>query len=176
MRIMMITGFALLLTLGLGGTADAATPLNAIFSADDPAGNMGGARVRVVHASPDAPAVDVWVDGTRVFENIAFEDITDFAEVPAGSYNVQVVPAGETMPVVIEADLTLDAMTDYTVVATDDLADITPIILTADGRRRRPGPGFGSSTVRLTLRRWTSLWPTARCSSPTWHSRRERRT
>ena len=133
MRIIMITGFALLLTLGLGGTADAAAPLNAIFSADDPAGNMGGARVRVVHASPDAPAVDVWVDGTRVFENIAFEDITDFAEVPAGSYNVQVVPAGETMPVVIEADLTLDAMTDYTVIATDELANITPIILTADG-------------------------------------------
>ena len=133
MRVIMITGFALLLTLGLGGTADAATPLNAIFSADDPAGNMGGARVRVVHASPDAPAVDVWVDGTRVFENIAFEDITDFAEVPAGSYNVQVVPAGETMPVVIEADLPLDAMTDYTVIATDELAYITPIILTADG-------------------------------------------
>ena len=145
MRITMIIGFALLLTLGLGGTADASTPLNAIFSADDPAGNMGGARVRVVHASPDAPAVDVWVDGTRVFENVAFEDITDFAEVPAGSYNVQVVPAGETMPVVIEADLTLEAATDYIVVATDFLADITPIIMTADGGT----PMDGNAWVRF---------------------------
>ncbi len=133
MRVIMITGFALLLTIGLGAPAHAATPLNAIFSADDPAGNMGGARVRVVHASPDAPAVDVWVDGSLVFEEVDFEEITNFVEVPAGTYNVQVVPSGATMPVVINADLPLNAMTDYTVVATDELANITPIILTADG-------------------------------------------
>jgi hypothetical protein len=134
-----------LIALGLGVPADAATPLNAIISVDDPEGNMGGARVRVIHASPDAPAVDVWVEGSIVFENVAFEEITDFAEVPAGTYNVQVVPTGATEPVVIEADLDLAADTDYTVVATDFLANITPIILTADGST----PAEGNAWVRF---------------------------
>lgn len=133
------------LVVGLAGPAEAATPLNAIISVDSPEGNMGGARVRVVHASPDAPAVDVWVEGNIVFENVAFEDITDFAEVPAGTYNVQVVPSGLTEPVVIEADLDLAAATDYTVIATDFLSQITPVILTADGGV----PAAGNAWVRF---------------------------
>jgi len=123
-------------------SADAAAPLNAVALSDAPEGNNGGARVRVLHASPDAPAVDVWVNGSKVFSDIEFEEGTSFAEVPAGTYNVQVVPAGLTEPVVIEADLDLMAMTDYTVVATDVLANITPIILTADGSTPAAGNGW----------------------------------
>jgi len=119
--------------LALATSASALTPLNAIISVDDPAGNAGDARVRVVHASPDAPAVDVLVNDGVVFGGLPFEGITDFAAVPAGTYNVKVVPAGATSPVVIEADLTLEAMTDYTVIATDRLDSITPVILTATG-------------------------------------------
>lgn len=133
------------LVVALSVPAGAATPLNAIISIDEPEGNMGDARVRVVHASPDAPAVDVWVEGGIVFENVAFEEITDFVQVPAGVYNVQVVPTGTTMPVVIEADLDLMGGIDYTVVATDLLADINPVILTADGG----GPAAGNAWVRF---------------------------
>lgn len=125
--------------LTFAGLASAATPLNAILSVDDPAGNTGNARVRVVHASPDAPAVDVWVNGAPAFTNVPFEAITTFAGVPAGTYNVKVVPAGATMPVVIEADLTLAAGTDYTVIATDVLSKISPRILTATGGAPQPG-------------------------------------
>jgi hypothetical protein len=145
MKSLISTMFLGVMALGVAVSVEAATPLNAIFSADDPAGNMGGARVRVVHASPDAPAVDVWVDGSIAFSNVAFEEITDFAEVPAGTYNVQVVPSGATSPVVIEADLSLSAATDYTVIATDLLGNITPIILTADGST----PDAGNAWVRF---------------------------
>jgi len=133
------------LSLGLAAAVEAATPLNAIISVDDPAGNMGGARVRVVHASPDAPAVDILVNDAAVFTNLAFEGITDFAEVPAGTYNVKVVPAGATTPVVFEADLGLTAATDHTVIATDLLANFTPVILTADGG----SPTAGNAWVRF---------------------------
>ncbi len=134
-----------LLALGSAAPAGAATPLNAVISVDDPEGNMGGARVRALHASPDAPAVDIWVDGSMVFDDVEFEEITDFVEVPAGTYNVQVVPSGATEPVVIEADLDLAAATDYTIVATDLLENITPIIMTADGGT----PAEGSAWVRF---------------------------
>ncbi len=134
-----------LMVLGVAASASAATPLNAIVSVDDPEGNMGGARVRVVHASPDAPAVDVLVNDGVAFSNVAFEEISPFAEVPADTYNVKVVPTGATEPVVIEADLPLSAATDYTVIATDFLSMITPSILTADGGT----PAAGNVWVRF---------------------------
>lgn len=106
---------------------------------------MGDARVHVVHASPDAPAVDVLVDGAVVFQNAPFEGITDFVSVPTGTYNVKVVPTGQTSPVVIEADLTLTGGTDYTVIATDFLSNITPFILDSTGG----GPAAGNVWVRF---------------------------
>jgi len=87
-----------LATMVFSAPVDAAAPLNAVALSDAPEGNAGGARVRVLHASPDAPAVDVWVSGSKVFSEIEFEESTSFVEVPAGIYNVQVVPAGLMEP------------------------------------------------------------------------------
>jgi hypothetical protein len=103
------------------------------------------ARVRVVHASPDAPAVDVWVEGSIAFSNAPFKGITDYAELDAGTYNVQVVPSGETEPVVIEADLDLEAGTDYTVVAVGTLENIQPVVLVDDNS----SPAAGMAHVRF---------------------------
>jgi len=140
------TIFAGLMALTLAVTVNAATPLNAVFIDDEPTGNMGGARVMVLHASPDAPAVDVWVNGSVVFSNLAFEESSEFAEVPAGTYTVAVSPTGATEPIVIgPVDLDLMAGTDYLVVATDMLSMITPVILTADGST----PAAGNAWVRF---------------------------
>jgi hypothetical protein len=88
-----------------------------------------GPHVRAVHASPDAPAVDVWVDGNVAFQNAPFKGITPYAEVGQGMRNIQVVPSGATEPVVIQADLDLQANTDYTIVAVGLLANIEPLVL-----------------------------------------------
>jgi LPXTG-motif cell wall-anchored protein len=103
------------------------------------------ARVRVVHASPDAPAVDVWVNGNVAFSNAPFKGITDYAALDAGSYQVQVVPAGATEPVVIDATLDLAASTDYTVVAVGELADIEPLVLVDNNA----APAAGKAHVRF---------------------------
>jgi hypothetical protein len=89
-------------------------------------------RVRVLHASPDAPAVDVLVNGGLAFEDVAFTEFAGYASVPAGTYNVQVVPTGATSPVVIDADLSLFYNTDYTVVAVNFLDQIEPLVLVDD--------------------------------------------
>lgn len=92
------------------------------------AGHLDGC-VRVVHASPDAPAVDVLVNGAPAFTDVAFGDITDYACLRFGTYRVQVVPAGLAEPVVIDADLRLRPFKYYTVVAVERLADIEPLVL-----------------------------------------------
>lgn len=40
------------------------------------------ATVRVLHASPDAPAVDVYADGASVLTGVAFGTISEYMEVP----------------------------------------------------------------------------------------------
>jgi len=146
-RISTVIALTLFGVVATAPAAFAATPLNAVLSADNTTASGGGARVRVAHLSPDAPNVDVVVDGAEAFTDIPFEAITDYAELPAGDYFVQVEPAGPgvTGPFVIEADLTLEAGMDYTVVASDVLANITPIVLVDDNS----APAAGNAHVRF---------------------------
>jgi hypothetical protein len=102
------------------------------------------ARVRVVHASPDAPAVDVLVNDGVAFSNAPFQGITDYAALDTGAYNVKVVPTGATTPVVIEADLSLEAE-DYTVVAVGLLENIEPLVLVDNNS----APAAGKAHVRF---------------------------
>ena len=105
----------------------------------------GGPRVRAVHASPDAPAVDVWVDGAPAFTNAPFKGVTAYAELAQGMHNFQIVPAGATEPVVIEADLDLQNNTDYTIVALNELASIEPLVLVDNNSL----PAAGKAHVRF---------------------------
>ena len=103
-----------------------------LLDADTPA------ALRVVHASPDAPPVDVIANGdfgAPAVANIAFPGFTDYLSLPEGSLNVQVVPTGTMAPVVIDADVELVAGESYTVIATDVLANIFPSVLVDDIRR-----------------------------------------
>jgi hypothetical protein len=89
------------------------------------------AKVRVLHGVGDAPAVDVYANGEELIDALAFANITDYAEVPAGTYLIQVVPDGATIeegPVVIEAELEFGAGTMTTVAATGTLTGEAGII------------------------------------------------
>ena len=96
------------------------------------------ADVRVVHASPDAPAVDVIAAddfAMPAVSNLAFPNVTGYLNLTPGALNVKVVPTGLTTPVVIDADVELAAATAYTVLAVDTLANIQPLVLVDDIRR-----------------------------------------
>jgi hypothetical protein len=128
-RLILLTA-VLALTFGLSSAALAAD---------------GQARLRVVHASPDAPAVDVWVNGAVAFSNAPYKGITDYASLAPDSYQVQVTPTGATTPVVISATLDLAANTDYSVVAVGKLADIEPLVLVDNNAL----PAAGKAHVRF---------------------------
>jgi hypothetical protein len=71
-------------------------PFEVLVLEDDLSDPGEDARVRVVHASPDAPTVDVAEaeSGDLLIEEIGFGDDDSF-EVPEGEYTVEVRPAGE---------------------------------------------------------------------------------
>ena len=104
------------------------------------------AQVRVVHASPDAPAVDVWVDDTPAIRGLAFGQFTGHTSVPAGNHRVRVAPAGgQPDSAVIDATLELATGQAYTVLATGRLAEIKPLVLTDE----RQAPDSNGSRVRF---------------------------
>ncbi|WP_254279950.1 DUF4397 domain-containing protein [Haloarcula marina] len=81
------------------------------------------ALVRVVHASPDAPNVDVYVDGQRVLSDVGFGTISDYLAVAPDEYEVTITAAGDDDAVVFEADVEFDEDDEYTIVATGELAE-----------------------------------------------------
>lgn len=103
------------------------------------AGGAGrDARVRVVHASPDAPAVDILVEGEPAITDVSFGEVTPYASLRAGQYDVEVVPGGQDAPVVIDLTgpnaVNLFYGRDYTVVALGQLEAIEPLLLLDDNR------------------------------------------
>ncbi len=64
---------------------------------DNAAPSEGKAKVRFVHTSPDAPPVDIAVrDGPTIFPNVAFKSVAGYVTVDAGTYALDVRPAGAT--------------------------------------------------------------------------------
>lgn len=88
----------------------------------------GTANVMVIHASPDAPAIDLYVDGARVDSNLAYLENTGYLSIPAGVRTIMVTPAGSTVPV-IQGPVPITAGMVYSVFAADSLASITPMVL-----------------------------------------------
>lgn len=105
------------------------------------------AQVRVVHASPDAPAVDVCANGSALFEGAPFPSATSYASVAAGTYAIRVVPAGAGCDTqgVISASLTFAARSATTVMAVNTLDSIEPLVLTDDNS----APDAGQARVRF---------------------------
>ncbi|TYR76561.1 DUF4397 domain-containing protein [Rossellomorea vietnamensis] len=75
------------------------------------------AQVRVLHAVPDAPNVDIYVNGNLVLSDIAFKDITGFMPLPAGKYHIDIYPAGTSVSTVISKKVTVEAGSIYTLAA-----------------------------------------------------------
>jgi hypothetical protein len=128
-----------LLTLLLAATALTA----ACDDDDDNTGPEGQARIRVVHASPDAPEVDVLLDDTEVLSDVPYLVASGYLETSAGDHNLKVNAAGTTTTV-IDADATLADGTDYTVIASGLVAEIEPIVLEDDNS----APAAGNVRVR----------------------------
>jgi hypothetical protein len=130
-------GLAVVAALGLAACGDK-------INSDDITINAPQGRVRAVHLSPDAPAVDVLVDGSRVLSGVEYLDASDYLDVPEGTRELRIEPVGSDAAV-IEADVPVAANTDYTAIAVNYVADIEPLYLVDDNT----APPTGSARVRV---------------------------
>ena len=116
------------------------------FSMVGVASASDGALVRVLHASPDAPAVDVYLDGVKVdaLTNVPFGTISGYLDVPAGDHNVKVYATGTTTGAVIDANVTVAAGSRYTIAATNAVASIAAQVI-----EDKPAPDCAGAQVRV---------------------------
>lgn len=109
-----------------------------------PTAAAGMALLRVVQASSDAPAVDVYLDGVKTATAMGFASTTQYAAVPASPHRLQVQRAnvGGTL-----LDLPVDFKEGqaYTVVVADRLANMDGLVL--NDTLAAPAPG--KAAVRL---------------------------
>ena len=106
--------------------------------------DKSNSRLRIVHDSPDAPNVDVVVNGDTVATNVPYKAASPYLPVRSGATEIKVRPTGTTTDV-IDAKITAAEKTDYTVLATNLVASIEPLVLTDDNTP----PASGKVKVRL---------------------------
>jgi|GEM_PF-6072692 len=80
------------------------------------------AALRVAHLSPDAPNVDVYIDGDAVLEDVPYREVSDYLEVAAATYEVMITAADDMDTVVFDDELEVPAG-EFTIAALGELAE-----------------------------------------------------
>lgn len=81
--------------------------------------------VRILHASPDAPPVDIYANGDLIAENLTYSQLTDYVAVKPKEYSIQVYPAGQKTNPVINTNLNVPPKSSFTIAAVDRLSNIS---------------------------------------------------
>lgn len=104
---------------------DAKAKITHAVATDARAPVAGKAKVRFIHASPDAPAVDIKTDsptGTALFAGAAFKSVSDYKEVDVKAYTLVVTEAGKVAPLYTFDPVSLADGKVYTIVALGTVA------------------------------------------------------
>jgi hypothetical protein len=133
------------LAAGTDYTVAAINTLSAIeplVLVDDNTVASGESRVRFVHASPNAPAVDIALagGGAVLFNNIEFRGVGDYITLPAGTFDLEVRVAGTSNVVLDIPGVELAPNSVYTAWATG-LVGGSPSLNAVITRDVIPAPG-----------------------------------
>ncbi len=106
--------------------------------------------IRLLHASPDAPAVDVYANNKPIAKNLSFKQFTEYLPVPPGQYNIKVFPAGETNKYILEKKLDIPPRSIFTIAAINMLKNLNLLPISET---------YGSLKPNLSLIRFAHLSP-----------------
>ncbi|MTI47814.1 DUF4397 domain-containing protein [Sporosalibacterium faouarense] len=79
---------------------------------------------RILHASPNAPGVDVYVNDKILATNLTYKNFTEYYPLDPGLYNIKVYPTGQRENPVINSDIRVPPRGIYTIAAINKLENI----------------------------------------------------
>ncbi|WP_172824908.1 DUF4397 domain-containing protein [Halorientalis sp. IM1011] len=134
-----------LLLVAVGGLA-AVSPTVAQEDDDE---QEPGSQIRLVHAVPGGPAVDVYIDGDRVLQEVDPGEVASYQEVEPGNHSIVMVAAEEPGGVVLDTEIETEERGNYTVAAAgqfeDGEAQVDPVVFLDNATQ--PNAEFGSIRV-----------------------------
>lgn len=86
---------------------------------------QNNSNIRVLHASPNAPAVDVYANDNVILRNLKYKEVSPYIPVPSGNYNIKVYPAGNRTNPVIDSNVYVPEKSFYTIAAIGEVSDIS---------------------------------------------------
>ena len=122
-----------------------------------PTPDMGsGSELRVIHASPDAPPVDIYAEGVAgaLITNLAYGATSAYLDLDAGTYNIQIrangadpasTPAFETGDIVVPDGAKITALAAGKLTSLADEDKFRVILLPENFT----APGAGNAAVRI---------------------------
>jgi hypothetical protein len=122
--------------------------LAACDSSDNSRNNMMADEffdVQVLHASPDAPPVNVLIDGAVALADVDYKTGSGHATLEVGTYTVQVdgILPGGNVAVIGPVDIAFDADKIYTIAAVNTVANIEAVVI------EQPNTAVGAGAARL---------------------------
>ncbi|MFZ5988483.1 MAG: DUF4397 domain-containing protein [Bacillota bacterium] len=96
--------------------------------------------IRVLHASPNAPAVDIYANDILIARNLSYRGFSNYLPVPPGRYNVRIYPAGQKINPVLNTSITVPERSIQTAAAIGLVPQLSlqvvndPVIPTVPGR------------------------------------------
>lgn len=113
------------------------------------------ANVAVLHLAPfdsviENTAVDVVINGQPTFTNVLYKDFVDYTELPAGDYDVDIVPVGASDPA-ISGSFTLEDGVFYSVAAVGNVLDQPlELLVLVDNDGQNPSAGNLAARIAHT--------------------------
>jgi len=101
--------------------------------------DMSMGYVRVIHAVPDAPNVDIYANDKLIVNNLAYGNYTDYLTVPQGIYKISVYPVGTKNSPVVSNMLEINNNSMLTVAAVGTLNDIGLLAISDANEAKRTG-------------------------------------
>jgi hypothetical protein len=101
--------------------------------------------LQVLHASADAPPVNVFVDGAEALSGVDYKQGSGFVTLEEGTYEIRVdgILPGGNATVIGPANLTFERGNIYTVAAVGNVANIEPVVIS------QPDEDVSAGAVRL---------------------------
>lgn len=95
--------------------------------------------VRILHASPDAPGVDVYVNNRLIARDVTYREFTQYIPIAGGLYNIKLYPTGQTANPVVDTNVNIPPRSIFTIAATGQLANLDLTLSVEPPVNRLPG-------------------------------------
>ena len=106
----------------------------------------GTSLVRVFHAAPQAPAVDVYINEKLVFSNLQFTQFSSYVKLKEGEYRIDIFQTGTMLQPIISGSLDLDEGQMLTIAAIGNLDDLSLLVIN-DNADKKASPKVSSFRV-----------------------------